>query len=586
MTVNGSRKPAPFLTQYGFLLLGLILLIGKHVLVMHLPIEARHYSIDDLLMVQMAEGLVQGDWLGDYSAYILMKGCFFPMLLAGIHRLGIPYLSALDILYGLSCVFFVRQMRHVLKSRLLRLVLFTILLFDPCSYSLTNFQRVYRSSIVEIQVLCLFGGYFGFYFLYRNAAFSASSKSGILPAIYALFIGFTLWATWNTREESGWLLPFVFAASVLILIEIIRFAKSREWPFRFIASHLVLLLLPFLILAFGNQLICLKNEREYGERVRLEEVDGNFGKALKTMYSVKNEESIPYVTVTREKLNRLYACSPSLAMIRAELDEALERYYSADRNTHDEEVEDGWFFWALKSAAFNNGVADTLPKSQDYWQRVNRELQTAIENPASGLELQRTMPSALMSPWRTEYGSQLPMSLISAAKYMVSYREVAPSIEPSGKAGKDTTRRFEIITGNLALYSDGFSDSLLVSQTTESMQTAYRILVRIGDCYRAFNTPLALLSLVAYVVLLCLSFKSGNRALVSGSLIILGMGLSILVILVGVCYTDLSAFRAVRYYYLIGAYPLMLGCESLALLLLIQQLMKSNSLGDSPNGTT
>lgn len=580
----GNKKNSPSKTRTLCLLAGFLMLLGKHLLVTRLPIEARNYTLDDFLMVQMAEGLVWGNWLGDYGAATLMKGCFFPMLLAGIHKLGTPYLSALDILYGVSCVFFVRQMRHLLKNRVLRLILLAILLFDPCSYSLTNFQRVYRSSIVEVQVLYLFGGYFGLYFHYRYGAGRPEGTKALMPALYALFCGLMLWATWNTREESVWLLPFVITASALTAAEIIRRAKESKAPHRNAATHLLLAMLPFLILAGGNQLVSLKNEQAYGARVRLEEADGNFGKALKTMYSIQYGEELPQVSVSREKLERLYTCSPSLAQIRTELDDELDRYSAIDRRHNDGETEDGWFFWGLKQAAFRSGIADTLPKSQAFWLAVHQELQDAIHAPDSDLKVRATMPSALMSPWRTEYGRQLPESMLEAAKYLVSYRKVSPSIEPSGKAGAETTRRFEMITGNLALYSDGFSDSILAAQKGQ-LEPYYHVMVRIGDLYRAVNKPLAVLSLCAYAVLLILWAKTKNRELIPGILVILGMGLSILVVLAGTCYTHISAFPAIKYYYLIGAYPLMLGCEGIAVLYLTQQILNARGAKEPANGT-
>ena len=96
------------------------------------------------------------------------------------------------------------------------------------------------------------------------------------------------------------------------------------------------------------------------------------------MYSIKDREPVPRVSVTGEKLERMYACSPSLAMIRPELEENLEYYAGIDSNPHDGDVEDGWMIWALKKAAFTNGAADTLPKSQAYWLRVCRELQAEL----------------------------------------------------------------------------------------------------------------------------------------------------------------------------------------------------------------
>ena len=49
-------------------------------------------------------------------------------------------------------------------------------------------------------------------------------------------------------------------------------------------------------------------------------------------------------------------------------------------------------------------------------------------------------------------------------------------------------------------------------------------------------------------------------------LVIAGMWLSIVVMLGGVAYTDITAFTAVNYYYMAGAFPLMLAGEWMILL--------------------
>ena len=571
MTSTEKRTSRLFDPDKACLAIAFILLIAKHMAVTQLPIEARAYSVDDLLMVQMAEGLLDGRWLGSYSAVTLMKGSFFPMLLAGLHRLGIPYLSGLDLMYGCACLFFVRQMRHIIRRPVCWLLLFVLLLFDPCSYSLTNFQRVYRSSIVEVEVLFLFGAYFGLYFQYRDSEIEDQLGCMIRRLCYAVLCGLVLWANWNTREESVWMLPFVITATALVLREVIALSRKEERPIRFAAEQILILALPFFLLFAGNETIAQINRHVYGERVRLEEVDGSFGRALKTIYSIRNKEELPYCTVSREKLERLYAYSPSLAAIQTELDAQMNYYAAIDRNPEDDEVEDGWFFWGLKKAAFENGAADTLPKSQAYWLKVSRELEEAIDDPDSDLERQRIMPSALMSPWREEFGRQIIPSMASALRYTVSYREVGPSVQASGKANSDRTRQFEMITGNLAVYSDGFSEKLLAAQARR-LQPVHSILTRVGDAYRAVNRYLAVIAVLAYGMLIVRFFKKKDRSLASSILIILGMGLSIAVMTAGVCYTDISAFEAIKYYYLIGVYPLMLACEGLAILAFIENI--------------
>ena len=53
-----------------------------------------------------------------------------------------------------------------------------------------------------------------------------------------------------------------------------------------------------------------------------------------------------------------------------------------------------------------------------------------------------------------------------------------------------------------------------------------------------------------------------------GSLLLIaaGMALSALVMILGACYTDLTAFVAIRYHYLAGVYPLMIASEWIMIL--------------------
>ncbi len=565
------RAPGPGrVSRYRVLLCAAVLLTAaKHLLVARLPIEARHYGVDDYLMLQMAEGLLKGNWLGDYAAATLMKGCFFPILLAAFSLAGIPYLSGLNLLHSLACLFFARQMKPVIRRRAFLPLLYLVLLFDPCSCAQMIFQRVYRSAIMETQVLFLYGAFFGLYFQYRFPPARPGRRHAAARVFYAVLCGAALWAMWNTREESMWVLPFAVTATVLTAAEIPSMPENAGKPLRRRMLGGAVLLLPFLILLSGNRLVAGINERVYGARVRLEVADGNFGKALKTIYSIENARDVPRVSVTREKLERLYALSPSLALIRAELDEQVAAYAAIDLHPKDGEAEDGFFFWGLKAAAFQNGIADTLPGSQAYWQSVREELLGAIGDPDSGLRTRPAMPSALMSPWREAYGREMISAMRSAFGCLVSFRDAAPSAYVPVKGSPNTARRFELMTGNLAMYPSVFHGSVIKEQSRR-LQPACAVLTRIGDLYRALNKPAAAVSLCLYVLLLVRCLKTKDRALRSACLAVLGMGLSVILYTAGVCYTHISAFPAVSYYYLIGAYPLMLACEATAVFTFVQ----------------
>ena len=72
------------------------------------------------------------------------------------------------------------------------------------------------------------------------------------------------------------------------------------------------------ILVGGNAAIGAVNGLYYGKAIR-NEASSEFGKMLRTMYSIKNTEEHEYVSVTAEKLQRMYAVSPTLRQIEPEM---------------------------------------------------------------------------------------------------------------------------------------------------------------------------------------------------------------------------------------------------------------------------
>ena len=79
-------------------------------------------------MIRMAHGLINGDWLGDYYGVLLMKGCFFPMFLTAAKLVKVPYLQAVTLAHSAACVFFVSQVRSLIRDRRLLVVMAAVLL--------------------------------------------------------------------------------------------------------------------------------------------------------------------------------------------------------------------------------------------------------------------------------------------------------------------------------------------------------------------------------------------------------------------------------------------------------------------------
>ena len=522
------------------------LIFLKYMLASQLLISPRpSYRTDDYLMVMMARGLLNGKWLGDYSYGTLMKGCFFPMFLAGAHVSGISYLSLLDLLNSAAALYFTLSLKTVLRRRRWMLVLLTVLLFNPVNASELTFERVYRCSITSMQTLFLFGSVITAY-LDRKAGRGRQ-------AARAVFCGFVLWSLWNTREDAIWVVPFVVVAGIVTLAVRLKDLKDRrKWTG--ILCSVILFLTPFIVLAGGNAAVSAINRNVYGLYVR-NEASAGFGEMIKTMYSIKNAEHIEHVSVSAEKLRRFYRVSPTLREIEPELTKGLQQADAAsDRSQNDGEVEDGWFYWCVKRAAERTGKAGTLPEADAFYRQVAEELKEAIEDPDNGFETQPVMPSALMSPWYGEYAGRILPYITQAMDYLVSFKEVSAAPRIVTPDVERMSYLFEGITGNASIHQE------------EEFVSQYRQVYidradAVAGIYRFINPAAAVLSLVLFFAQMIAALIRRRGDEVPWLLVTSGVGLSVMVLLAGIAYTDMTAFIAIRYTYMGGGYGLMLAFE-------------------------
>ena len=435
----------------------------------------------------------------------------------------------------------------MLRRRRWTLILFAVLLFNPVNASDLSFERVYRCSVTNMQTLFLFGAVTGLYL----------DRSGRYRRLLAraVFSGVMLWAVWNTREDAMWQLPFVFVAGAVTFGIQVKEERSRKGIIR----AAVLFIMPFALLLGGNAALCEVNRSVYGLPIR-NEASAGFGEMIKTMYSIRNREEIDRVSISAEKLERMYAVSPTLQKIRPELTKLLEGAdNSSDQVPGDGEVEDGWFFWCIRRAVEDSGVAPSLPEADSFYRQVNRELKDAIKDPANRFETQWVMPSPLMSPWRESYFGKIWDFTVRAAEYMIEYEEVNAKpkiVEPDVER---MSYLFEGITGNASLHRE------------EDMVRSYRKLYidranLIAAVYRFLNPAAAFVSMILFIAQAAGAVRRREKDDIRWLLVTAGFGLSILTLLVGVAYTEMTAFIAIRYTYMTGGHALMLAFEWIVIL--------------------
>ena len=426
-----------------FFFLSMVLFgVLKEFLVYNLPIMAVPKGIhDDWIMVHMADALRGGRWLGEYNDLTLTKGMFFPFYLAVLNFLHLSYLSVSAFLYTVSCMIFVYALRPLLKKYRACLTLYLVLLWNPVSYSVQAFQRVYRNSISYIQVLLIFGGLLALWLRRKEPV-----KKQLLWLLTAA-IGMVTF--FYTREDAIWVEPFLIVFVLVYLGNL--FVLWRKEHAKVYVAKAVLILLPFLSVWGAGQLIAQENYTHYNISLTNELQKGGFAEMYKSMMAVKPEEDIPGVTMTREKVARMCDECPTLKKLEPYIQSSRIYWAGSEENEKDWEVRDGWVFWIFRTALEQAGYYTDGGTVNQVCLQIRDELETAMDE--GRLERQATMPSTSMSPWRKGYLGDLFGALGKAIAYTTTYDEMETLVylysEPDDNGGIPL---FERMTGDKAVW--------------------------------------------------------------------------------------------------------------------------------------
>ena len=539
-----------FVKKNWFIICILVFTIIRIVLTTNIPITAFPSQVyDDNLMVKMAESIRSGNWLGEYNSNTLVKGPFFPFLLALINYLGLSYINIMNIIYVIACAYFIYTIKNLFKAKVSLLIIYIILIFNPVSYASWTLQRVYRNGITLAQVLFIIGS---MYALYERR----NQKSIKNIIIFPIIAGLALSSMWLTREDGIWILPFIIVVIFITIVSLIlknRADNNKKIKInKDLTYKVVVAILPIIILFISLNTVKLINKHYYGVSIYNEISDGYFGKVIKIMYSVKTDENIEYVTVTRNKLNKLYECSETLNSMKEELENSMNAWDGADRKPGDGQVEDGWFWWALKAAVEEKGMYQNAEMANEFYKKIYEEIDTAIKE--GKLETQISMPSNLMSPWKSEYFTKLPVEMARTSWYIANFNEV----ETVNRASENDGRLYEALTNDNAIYTTDLNGNPDIM--TKYTQKYVDRVNSIGNIYKKIGVIFTLFSLVIYVIFtINVIRKKYRKELINTWLLLTGIGCSLIVLIAGVSYNQITSCFSRYYMYLSGAYPLLIG---------------------------
>lgn len=366
--------------------------------------------LDDELMFEAARSITADQWLGVYDWLTLSKHMFFAVWLAVCNLLHLPYLAAGQLLTcgaALACAFAFAPVLRRWKSRF---ALFALLAFSPAATASFTL-RVYRDNIFPGLCMLFFAGMCGYALRCRRPV-----KQSIG---WLVLSGVGLGLAWLTREDGVWLLPFAAAGTLILILTALRDKGSLAKKL----GRCALLAVPYGLLAAAILVYSEVNYACYGLFAVSDFSSGSFAAAVGAMSRVKAEEWKPLCSVPTDVRMKLYDAVPELKPLEYWLEED-EDLQNSFRNPELDDYQSGSFYWALRKAAWNEGVYDNPQKAEEYWQQVADAINALCDS--GQLESNGPKRSSTTPPIRMEYVPDVLAEGVRSLLHTLTFRDCAP----------------------------------------------------------------------------------------------------------------------------------------------------------------
>jgi len=348
---------------------------------------------DGLLFALQAYSLLDGNWLGDFNNKTLIKGIGNPLFIAAAYWLGIPLLTAYQLVYAFACVIVIYAVRPLVRNQLYLVFVFLFLLFNPFSYSYPLMSSTYRGSLyVSMTLLCL-GAMIGLW--------QRSRYSFFVGATWALLLSFSFTMLWITREEMIWIVP-VYVCFGLIYVLPWYWNKGSNIP-----TRLSFFVAPLVLLFLVNSTITTINQQYYGVRMVNELKSKEFVSALGGLMNIKSNKFRRHTVVSPDAEAKAIKASPSLAELEPFLGKTV---WPAS-----------FYIWKLRGAAARSGYYDTKNDAKpalDLYKRIGEEIAVACKS--GELDCLDRKPT-LRPPWNEEFNDLVIPTFFELASRAINF---------------------------------------------------------------------------------------------------------------------------------------------------------------------
>ncbi len=541
----GPASPPPTRARRRVLLMCCVVAIAVKIwLVLAFGMRAAgNAQADDRLFLVLADSILNGDWLGEYNRFTLVKGPFFSIWIATVFLLNIPLTLSYQLFHVFACGLLIAALRPRLISPAGRFALFLLLLFDPSTYSAVASWVVRDGiyfSLTTVALACVI------------AMLLRLDRRPRDLAAWSVGLGVTLAAFWTTREEGVWILPGAGVALLYGLTVIGRLGQAR-------AAKIALLLLPAVLCTTGVLGVAALNYRYYGVFEVVEMTGPAFKRANGALMRVKHEAWNQFACVPKDVRLKIYAVSPAFA----ELQEFLEgppglawgragETWLIGGTPSPPDIRGGFFVWALRHAAEQRGHHRSAIEAERFYSRIADEIEAACDDGRLDCGPKR---ASMTPPWRWEYATIGARCYWRGLRMMATWDDIRVFNMPS--AGPEP---------NMLIFEDLGRVRLnpLMGDTRESPLRnqarldafRFRVMDGLNSAYKTVSPFVTAAALVVFLVVCALEFRaramSPTTAILFLLLVLFATRIAILTLV------SITSFEAMRSRYFLPLYPMTL----------------------------
>ncbi len=416
----------------------LLITFARLFIQMRLPdLISANQTVDDALMQGLAMHLYSGEYLGEYGEFTLCKDYAYSLMLALCYKLLIPYSLFVSVLNIGSAVAFCQSVKKYV-SFFPRVVIYTLLIYSPVTFSDLTALRIYRNSVISYMTLFVFAGFIAF-FLYKDE----KSIKKLIP--WAILECICLPIFWYIKEDSIWILPFIVVITLISCVYV--FAKDKTNGLK----KVIVYSCPFIALVFVSVVVMTINYCNYGIFTTNDRSHTEASKTYSNILSVEDtSQHQDCVWVSQETLDKIAQVSPSFAIINSKMKES-------DVYTEDGEVKGDLYIWKIRHIMQELGYYDDAKKANEWYKSINQEIGEAFENGLLQEDELIHLSGQMKGLTIDEICSFVPKSITNLYDVSV-YKRLILSLMPSSGSMKDITTQQVLLGSNAFLgNSDEYS---------------------------------------------------------------------------------------------------------------------------------